>query len=102
MPLPMDIRASKLVIRWLKYLEKRHLITVLSNEDRGALERAIDSAMESYVPVWLTYFRGQDNKNRMQYQHAEDVVFGVVWGAVLATFLPTVMPKLLDGTLKKI
>jgi hypothetical protein len=70
---------------------------VLSNEDRGNLERTIDTAMDVYIPIWLPYFRVPENKNRMQYQRAEDVVFGVVWGAVLTGFLPTIMPKFLIG-----
>lgn len=72
---------------------------VLTDEDRGALERAIDTAKSLHVPAWLQYFRDEDNKKHMQYQHAEDVVFGVAWGFVLASFLPTLMPKLQLGML---
>jgi hypothetical protein len=51
------------------------------------------------VPIWLPYFRNEENRRHMQYQLAEDVVFGIVWGAVLASFLPTVMPKFWNGLL---
>jgi hypothetical protein len=70
---------------------------VLSDEDRGALERTIDNAIKSYVAIWLPYFRKEENKKHMQYQQAEDVVFGVVWGTVLATFLPSVKQRFENG-----
>jgi hypothetical protein len=70
---------------------------VLSNEDRGALERIIDNAITVYVPGWLPFFRNAENRRRMQYQNGDDVVFGFIWGSVMGAFLPSLLPKMLSG-----
>jgi hypothetical protein len=72
---------------------------VLNEKERGALEKLIDYAVAMNVPAWLPYFRNEENKKRMQYQNGDDVVFGFIWGAVMGSYLPTLMPRLMSGTL---
>jgi len=71
----------------------------LNANERGALEKLIDYAVAVNVPAWLPYFRNEENRKRMQYKDGDDVVFGFIWGAVMGTFLPTLTPRLLNGTL---
>lgn len=71
---------------------------VLSNEDRGFLEKTIENVSNSYIPIWAPFFRNPENRKKMYYKEPDDVVFGLVWGAVMATFLPSVMLKFVVGT----
>ena len=57
----------------------------LDANDRGNLERSIDSLIKG-IPELISRFRDQDVKKFFQYKDENDVVFGMVFGAIIEKF----------------
>ena len=64
----------------------------LDNQMRGALEKIIDSELE-HIPNWLMIFRDIELKKQLMLKDENEVVFGMVWGEVITSFLSNFIDK---------
>jgi hypothetical protein len=68
----------------------------LSNEDRGRLEREIDSYI-SLIPEYVVMFRKY--RSIMHFNEPDDTAFGYVLGCITTAFAPTLTSLFLENRL---
>ena len=68
----------------------------LSTEERGLLEKQIDSALV-ILPDLVKNMRA--SKQRMHFKEPDDAAFGYALGYIMASFLPTLTARAFNNTL---